>query len=271
MSGSSTKYTTDQLVAPSGLCLFAQGAFTTALGAMAAGWDEIANTSAVKIAIETATSTQDGGDGPVAQELLRYPTSIKRSGEISTLNITERALELWGPMTTATKTLTTGAELAQAINGGVALVAGKRYLLGVSSARPTGAKLLTSVSIKTGATTYTAGTHYILDPDYGRWIYIPAGSTCVGAICTSDHTLPTKSYKQQSTTDTSVDGAFWFLSHNTAGAHREFFCPRVNLVASGDLMLKAEGREERMSLTWSMAILPPLDGSAALLVDGEPY
>lgn len=260
-----TRYTTDQLVAPSGLLLFSP--------ADAPGFIEIANSTNVSLTIKTDTTEQYGGDGPSAELLLSYATKTARTGKATSLNITNDGLDLFLPGAHQTLAPTAQAETAQAINGGVALRAGRRYRLGVTPGRPTGAKRLGSVAIKTATTTHVANTDYILDPVNGAWIYIPpTGSACIGAICTSDHTLPAYDWVQHRSSDAGAkEGELWWISDNTAGVNREIAATRCLLVPSGDWALKAESRDKRMDLGWELRIIKPATSDVALYVDGAPY
>lgn len=265
-----TKFTTDQLVLPSGLLLFdpfdADGNPT--------GQIELANSDVFSVNIANEKHEEYGGDGRVADKLLDYTTRINRGGAITAKNITASGLELFLQATAGTKTTSAASEVAQAINGGNGVKQGRRYQLGIIAAsRPAGVRDITNVVIKTGGTTHTAGTDYILDATLG-WIYIvPGGGIADATVITSDFDTQARSWEEISTDDLGArEGELWWIADNTSGVNRDLFAPRAVLNPSGDLIFKAAERNEVQNLGFEVAFLKPADGiRAAIYLNGRAY
>lgn len=206
-------------------------------------------------------------DGTIAELALDVPTKVKRSGKFTCNDISDYNLALFAIGTVSTITTGVAAITASAINGGVALAVDTYYQLGLATHPHVGVRDIASVVLRTGATTYVEGTHYTVNLELGR-IYIPAGSTCIGAIVTADYSTTVASWGQVATNDSGAfEGALRFVSDNTAGEDRDWYFPVVVLSAEGDSELKS--RDKVQELGFNFSIQKPSSGSA-VYCNGRP-
>lgn len=232
-----------------------------------AGEKLIAETPTLSYAVTSERVQQYTSDGAIAELAVDVATKVERSGKFTCRDIADFNLALFTIASVATVTTASGAVTGSAINGGVALAADTWYQLGLATHAHVGVRDITSVAIKTGGTTYTLGTHYTLDETLGR-IYIPAGSTCIGAICTADYSTTVASWGQvASSDDGAAEGALRFVSDNTIGEDRDYYFPSVVLSPDGEMALKS--REDTQEIGFAFAILKPTSGSA-VYISGRP-
>lgn len=190
--------------------------------------------------------------------------SRKASFKGSDISIENAAMFIIG--VNSTQTQTSGAVTASAVNGGVALVAERKYQIGVTNTNITGVRSITAVVLKTGATTYVAGTDYILDATLGTF-YVPTGSPMVAAVVTADYTkTATTRLQVASSTLATVAGALQFTSNNVRGKNRDYFFPSVTLTPNGDYALKGNTYQE---MGFDVEI-NQISGLAHVYIDGRP-
>jgi len=264
------KFASDALVLPSGLLLFdpfdANGNPT--------GEIELANSDVFSVNIANEKHEEYGGDGKVADKLLEFTTRINRGGNIEAKNITASGLELFLQATAGIKTTSAASEVAQPINGGNGVKQGRRYQLGVIAAsRPSGVRDVSNVAIKTGGTTHTLNTDYVLDATMA-WIYIvPGGGIADDTVITSDFDTLARSWEEIATDDLGArEGALRWIADNTSGVNRDLFAPRAVLNPSGDLSFKSAERNEVQKISFEVAFLKPDDGiRTAIYLNGRPY
>jgi len=166
----------------------------------------------------------------------------------------------------STQTQTSGAITASVVNGGVALVGDRYYQIGEGSTNPTGVRDITAVSLKTGATTYVAGTDYTIDLTLGRF-YVPAGSPMIAAIVTADYTKTATSRIQVvSSTLATVAGSMRFVAVNVRGRNRDVYIPSATITPNGDWSLKGNTYQE---MGFDVEI-NQITGLSHIYIDGRP-
>jgi hypothetical protein len=159
---------------------------------------------------------------------------------------------------------------ATAVDEPVTASPGMGFQLG-TSINPMGLKNVSNVTAAntaTPATTYAAGTDFVVDPVSG-WVKIPDGSVIAantGVTFTFDAAAGTRD-QVISASDVTLEGALRWRSYTIKGAKYDYFMPYVNIVPDGDFVLKGDTWQQ-MSFTFD--ILDPSDGRAMLYIDGQP-
>lgn len=251
--------TSRNIVVPAGYFFFDEGP--------GAGELYIAETPEFKLTGSTDGIEILSEDGPVAETLVDKVTSVKRSANFATKNITDDGYALFVMGDKTSKTTIVGSVTGKAINGGVALKGGRWYQLGVDTTNPSGIRGIGSVAIKTGATTHVLTTDYILDAPTGR-LYVVPGGGCDGAICTSDYATTATSWSQIASNDTGPKrGSARFLSDNTEGENRDIFIPDCTISPNGEVNMKGRGAAQQMG--FNLKINKPDDGRASVYVNGR--
>lgn len=160
-----------------------------------------------------------------------------RSGTIVCDNISleNLALFFFGESSTFTDA---GAAIVDELHADV--IQGTYLQLGASAANPMGARGITGVSAKVGASVKTVNVDYEVDLVTGR-VYIVPG----GGIANLDDLLV--SYTRSATTQgrvisggTPIEGELRFYEENAAGTNRDLVAPYVKLSPNGDLSLIGE-------------------------------
>lgn len=206
-------------------------------------------------------------DGAIAELAVDVPVKVERSGKFTCRDINDYNLALFTIASTAAVTTGVAAVAADPINGGVALAADTYYQLGLADYPHVGVRGITDLVLETGATVYDIDDDYTVDLDLGR-IYIPAGSSCIGAIVTADYNTSVATWGQVASDDTgAAEGALRFVADNTAGDNRDYYFPSVVLAAEGDAALK--DRENVQELGFAFSIQKPATGSA-VYINGRP-
>lgn len=147
---------------------------------------------------------------------------------------------------------------------------GDGFQLG-TSVNPSGLRGITNyvmTDFATPATTYQAGTDYLLDPETG-WVKIPTGSAIPAATKVTNTFDATASTRIQiiSTQNALLEGAMKFIATNAKGTKRDYFWPYVQLSPDGDFTMKGD---TWMEMNFNFDILTPGDGRAAMYIDGRP-
>jgi hypothetical protein len=127
---------------------------------------------------------------------------------------------------------------------------------------------LVVTNFTTPATTYAAGTDYLLDAETG-WLKFPEGSTIPAATkitATFDAAEGTR-VQVISTQNALLEGSLKFIANNAKGTKRDYFWPYVQLSPDGDFAMKGD---TWMEMNFNFDILTPGDGRAAMYIDGRP-
>jgi hypothetical protein len=114
------------------------------------------------------------------------------------------------------------------------------FQLGVNGARPMGVQQVTVSTVTNGATTYVAGTDYVVDSALGR-VYIPKTSAIPnGTNITVNYTVAAHSHDLVLSGSDLIYGALRFISYNGVGENKSFYMPKVALRPNGEYALKGE-------------------------------
>lgn len=205
-------------------------------------------------------------DGKTAEKDFAVTTRVERGGRMTCKDMILDNLAYFWPGALSTVTQVATAVVDEAVKGWK----DKWTQLGQSTANPTGIRNIASVVITaTGGTpTYVAGTDYELDAVMGRFRVIPAGAIADGASLLVDYTPVANSRTRLASDQLGPKyGALRFIADNTAGANKDIYIPKVQLVPEGDLALKS--RETLQMLTFTLNI-GTRTGFAQVYADGRP-
>lgn len=146
---------------------------------------------------------------------------------------------------------------------------GMRYQLGESATSPTGDRSVTNVvvtKIGTPATTYAAGTDYLVNPTSGALEVIEGGAIIKG---TGIHVVYDRAaiVMDRVISGTQViEGALKFRANNPKGKNMDYFFPWVKVTPNGDYALKGD---EWQTMSFNIEVLTR-PGYQAVIVTSQP-
>jgi len=198
-------------------------------------------------------------DGPVRIKTHSVVTQTDYKGSITTDNISFDNLAKFFLGTTAT-IADAGATITDETIGAVPVDAVVQ--LGISSTRPSGAKLVSSVAVSDGATLKTLGTHYELEATTGRVHALVAFANMV-----VDYVISASNRPRTISAGTQVKGALHLISENAQGDRIDYYMPSVTISPNGDLVLKGDGTAFA-EIKMDLEVLAKDSSTAAVYVDG---
>lgn len=146
---------------------------------------------------------------------------------------------------TATSTTVTGEAIADVMKG-------RTYQLGTSASNPAGVRKVSAVSVKKGATTFVAGTDYVLDATLARIEILTTGAIVEGDDLTVDYTIDVSSRSRVISKSKTIEGALRYIAYNPAGQNIDYFLPWVKITPNGDFTLKGD---EWQQLPFTLEVL----------------
>jgi hypothetical protein len=145
---------------------------------------------------------------------------------------------------------------------------GRYVQLGATTSSPSGARKITNLVVKVGATTILQPGNYEADLDRAR-VYIEPDSTDIADGDTVEFT-----YDQAATTRTTiigkgspVAGSLRFISRNPIGPQKDYYFPYVKLTPNGDYALKGD---EWQQIPFSFEVLKKDAATERVYIDGVP-
>ncbi len=230
-----------------------------------AGFRYIGNTPAFGFTNQVQELDHNGSDHGVGELDFSIPTSVTRSGTLTTddISLENLALSFFGAKATVTQTAATGQ--SETFTG---TVPGLSYQLGYTTAKPMGIRNVTNVAVTVGAAAKVAGTDYQVDLARGLVQILPGGTIAAGASITVTYDTVSSSFDQVLSGSTPVEGAIMFIADNPAGKNIDVLLPWVRLTPNGEFALKAENALQQ--LQFNMKVLKVAGRSAAYL-NGQPY
>lgn len=150
------------------------------------------------------------------------------------------------------------------------VVQGYSYQLGTTDLTPAGARMVSNVVVTDGgapATTFVAGTDYVLDAELGRITILEGGAIENGDDLSVTFDIGAHSRKRIISRSNTIEGALRFIAKNPAGEQIDYFMPWVKITPNGDFAIKSD---EWQTLPFTLEILKK--GSLeAIYMDGRPY
>lgn len=118
---------------------------------------------------------------------------------------------------------------------------GRTYQVGTDGTHPTGARNISGVVVRTGATTWVLNTDYTIEPVRGR-IYITETSNIPeDSTISIEFDAPQNSYERvQADSQGTLIVALRFLSANRSGKKRDVFAPKAVLTPQNQLAVIGE-------------------------------
>lgn len=169
-----------------------------------------------------------------------------------------------------------GEEIDLSVTSGTALTSalvgvkkGRTYQIGESLSQPSGARQITVTSValtSTPATTYVAGTDFVVDNTLGLITILDSGAIAANANITVTYSQAAHTRKQVIASDNEVQGALKYVSYNPIGQKLDYFMPWVKFRPNGDIALISE---EWMTVPLMVEALYKGDLSLCYL-DGRP-
>lgn len=143
--------------------------------------------------------------------------------------------------------------------------------LGVTAANITGVRGIVPASIlvtnAAASVTYASGVDYVIDTNLGT-IFIRGNSTIPAAstILVSYDTVATTREKIIAGREPRTV-ALKYFADNLEGPDRDIFMPQVKITPEGDLSFIGD---DWATMTYTLEILPGLDGEPSITIDGRP-
>lgn len=224
----------------------------------------LGNCPSFGISIETEKAEHYSSETGLREKDASVVLEVKRSGSLTCDNMSMSNVALFLSGSTGTITQAAGTVTDEEIK----VIPGRYYQLGLAPATPVGARNVSAVMVKNGATTYVAGTDYMLDAARGTLQILPGGTIAASTIKVTYTTAAVTWDGIRSGSSGELVGALRVVSDNATGANRDFFMPRVSLVPSGELPVIADGTDFA-SMQFDADVLKPANGEA-IYVDGMP-
>lgn len=223
------------------------------------------NTPAFGFTNQVQELDHNSSDHGVGELDFSVPTSVTRSGMLTTddINLDNIALQFFGSKAKVTQTSATGA--TETFNG---VVQGLGYQLGRTDSNPAGIRNVTNVVVTVAAATKVLGTDYAVDPKSGFVQILAGGGIASGANVTVTYDKIASSYDLVLSGSTPIEGAIRYFSDNPFGANFDVLLPWVRLSPNGEFALKADNALQQ--LQFSMKVLK-ISGQSAAYVSGQPY
>lgn len=221
------------------------------------------NTTDFSHSVNTETLDHYSSDYGLNEKDLTLITQINRSASFTTDNINPKTLAFYffgsvDALTVASSTVT-GESLGK-------VEVGMFYQLGMTSANPSGARKVTSVTVSKSGTALTAGTDYVVDTDLGRVEILEGGTVADGDALTASYTISASTRTRVISGSEQIEGALRFIAYNPEGDDIDYYFPSVKLTPDGDYALKGN---DLQAITFSVEIQTPSDGRAAVYADGR--
>lgn len=198
----------------------------------------IGNTPELNLSSEVETLDHFDSDNGIKQKDDTQDLSLTRNGSFITDQISPENLAMFLLGTADVATTTTATAVAQSIAD---VKLGRRYQLGASAANPAGARGVSNVVVKVGATTMVLDTDYTYDNATGGITPVEGGAIVEGddLDITYDTTVTSRNRVISSST-TVIEGSLLYVSNNPKGEKFDYFWPKVKLRPDGDYALKGD-------------------------------
>jgi hypothetical protein len=253
-----THATANNVVLPRGKVYFAP--FTTGTTTPATYERYLGNTPTASLTGSSTKLDHFSADGPVRIKDKSIITEVNYAGSLEVDNISVENLAAFFLGTSATIT-DAGATITDETHG--AVPADAVVQLGISTTRPSGARLVSTVAVSDGATLKTLGTHYQLDATTGRVLALVSFANMV-----VDYVIDASDRERVISAGTQVKGALRVIADNSEGTNRDYYMPSVTLAPNGDFVLKGDGTSW-LTMKLDLEVLAKDDSTAAIYIDGR--
>lgn len=237
--------------------LFKSGSYTPA------GFRYIGNTPEFNLTVDNEKLDHFSSDGGIRVKDKSIILETTQTGTLiaDDIQLENLALFFFGEYDTLAQSSASG--LTETITD---VELGKMYQIGVTDARPTGYRKLTTPVVKVGVSTKVLDTDYTLDTDTGLLTIIDGGSIVAGDDVIVEFGVAAATRTQVISGTDQVEGAILYVSANPEGDKMDYLFPYVRLGPNGDFALKSD---EWMQLPLTVEILQA-PNRAAIYIDGRP-
>lgn len=226
----------------------------------------LGNTPELNLSSESESLDHFDSDNGVKQKDASVLLSLTRNGSFITDHISPENLALFflGDASVVTQAAATAISDLSITD----VKHGRRYQIGVTTAKPAGARGITNVVVKVGATTMTAGTDYTLDADTGGIIPLASGTIAEGDDLDITYDESATSYNRVvSGSSSTIEGALFYYGTNPEGEKFDYYWPYVTLKPDGDFALKGD---EFQQIGFTFEALKRDDNTEVVYINGRP-
>lgn len=226
----------------------------------------LGNCPGATITISTEKAEHFSSETGLRQKDMSIVTQVDRTGKLTCDNFSPSNAALWLSGIREAKT-----QAATPVTGEArAVVPGRQYQLGATTANPLGVRNVTAVTVKNSAetTTYVAGTDYNVDLETGRVQIIEGGAIVAGNVKFGYTPVAASFDAVKSGGKSELQGALRIVSDNATGGNRDWYLPKVTLAPSGDLALIAEGTDV-VTMEFDLEVLKGAN-TEAIYCNGRP-
>lgn len=182
-------------------------------------------------------------------------TSQDSAIAFTTDNVSMDNLAMWFNSTVSDVIEAGGAVVAEPIPD---VVLGTFYQLGETPTTPQGARGISAVAVKKGATVFDVNDDYKVDLATGMLEIIDGGAIVAGDDITVDYTVPAGTRRVILGDNDTLEGQFKFIADNPKGTNKDTFWPRVQLSPDGDYALIGT---DWQTVGFAVDVLQASDGS----------
>ena len=205
------------------------------------GYRYLGNSPEWSLTLETETLDHYNSDRGIREKDKSITLEVSRTGSLVLDEITMDNLAFFLFSAAGEQTVTdagstvTGYAIADAIPG-------RSYKLGETASDPNGDFMISSsgFAVKKGATTFTAGTDYVLDAARGVLTIVEGGAIVAGDDLTVDYTVLASTMSRVVSGSEKVEGSLMYKEYNPTGENKTWVFPYVTLAPNGDLAFKGD-------------------------------
>lgn len=233
-----------------------------------AGFFYIGNTPEFNLTIESEVLDHFSSDEGIREKDDSIPLQVNRTGSMITDNIAPRNVALFFFGDEETVTTTAQATLTHTIPSAKL---GHFYRLGATASNPVGffgidTTALTVADTAATPVTYTAGTDYVVNADFGTIQILETGTIDEGTELVVTYGVRASTRERVLSGSTSVEGAMMYEAKNPKGKQYNYYMPFVKVSPNGDYQLKSD---EWQQIPFTLDIQKPNVGNA-IYMDGAP-
>lgn len=241
----------------------------------------IGNSPEFSLTISQETLDHFSSDRGIREKDESIALQVNRTGQMVTDNIVPKNVSLFFFGEDSEVVDAGGAVNGEVVGGTGGVKQGYYYQLGLSDARPAGARglvgdtddsnsagafaLYENDSNSSGGAEYAAGTDYEIDFERGRLYIKPGGTIADGTVLSVNYIVRAQTFERVISGSQPVAAALRYLAQNPTGDDIDYYMPYVKISPNGDYALKSD---EWQQIPFSIEVLK-LTNREAIYADGE--